>query len=72
MAKNIDLWCDHAISLLKNIIGEARFEDLAFQNVLIHTLIPINTEINNLNNKVNSKIAKSKEYGSVLMHSFDV
>ena len=41
-----------------NVTGEARFKDLAFQNVLIHTLITINTEI-----KIKIKIAKLKEYG---------
>ena len=37
------VWSHHFF--VKNVKGEARFKDLASQNVLIHTLIPINTEI---------------------------
>ena len=45
MAKSIGLWCDHVIALLKNVQGEAGFKGLAFQNIRVDTLIPINKEM---------------------------
>ena len=66
VAKSIDLQSDHAV---KNVKAEAGFKDLAFQNVRTYTLIPINKEIKKyLHKKVNSKIAKFKEYRNETSH----